>query len=229
MRIDCHTHTEHHSACSLLAPEDLCALAVQRGLDAVVITEHHYQWPEFELAPLAERFPGLRLYAGMEVSVREGYDVVVIGTQLENLGQRHIPVQELADAVADRRDDVFLFVAHPFRFSKHFGKRLKRVLDVMDGIEMNSVNIMRGHYTIVDGRYSSDDDALYEQALEDRSLVRLYNTDAHSHDAVGAIMSRFAGDPPQDEAALARTLKSQQPDEIQNPQLLETCLSRFPF
>jgi hypothetical protein len=165
----------------------------------------------------------------MEVSVREGYDVVVIGTQLNALGQRHMPIENLVDAVADRRDEVFLFVAHPFRFSKRFDRRLTRVLDAVDGIEMNSVNIMRGHYVIRDGRYSSDDDALYERALQGRDLVRLYNSDAHSQDAVGAIMSRIEGHAPENEAALASMLKTQQPDEVQNSQLLETCLSRFLF
>ncbi|MFW5734297.1 MAG: PHP domain-containing protein [Oceanidesulfovibrio sp.] len=229
MLIDCHTHTARHSACSMLEPERLCELALQRGLDALVITEHHHQWSDTELDPLARRFPELRLFSGMEVTVREGYDVVVVGERLEGLGQRLTPVRNLVNAVADRRDDVFLFVAHPFRFSKYFGGKLKRVLDVVDGIEMSSVNIMRGEHVIVNGRYSPNDDDLYARALKGRGLTPVYNTDAHSPDAVGTIMSRYEGEPPEDVAALARMLKSQHPEEVQNARLLGTCLSGWRF
>ena len=40
MRIDCHIHTTY-SPDSLLQPTDLLALANQRGLDCLAITDHN--------------------------------------------------------------------------------------------------------------------------------------------------------------------------------------------
>jgi len=42
------------------------------GLDGVVITDHDYQWEAGELADLAARADGLKVFTGAEVSTREG-------------------------------------------------------------------------------------------------------------------------------------------------------------
>lgn len=229
MRIDCHTHTRRYSGCSSLEPEELCNLALRQGLDAIVITEHHVQWAPDEIADLTGRFPSLRIYAGMEVTLREGYDVVVIGTELRDVGRRLISIAELTTALEDRRDEIFLFIAHPFRFSKRYGSRIQHVLDAVDGIEMNSVNILRGQHRRIGRRFAPDDEALYLQATRGRNLTRLYNTDAHNMDAVGTIMNEFEGPPPEDETALAKLLASNQPCEVQDPELLELCLDGYSY
>lgn len=229
MRIDCHTHTGRYSSCSSLEPEELCQLALHQNLDAIVITEHHVQWQPSEISDLAGQFPQLRIYAGMEVTLREGYDVVVIGKELRDVGKRLISIAELTTALEDRRDEVFLFIAHPFRFSKRYGSRIQHVLDAVDGIEMNSVNILRAQHRRIGRRYTPDDDALYLQANKGRDLTRLYNTDAHTPNAVGTIMNEFEAPPPEDETALARLLASHQPCEMQDPELLKLCLDGYSY
>ena len=81
LKIDLHTHTNIYSGCSILAPERLCELALERGLNGLAITEHHYQWQQSELAALQARFPALKLYAGVEISCLDGRDYVVLGLQ----------------------------------------------------------------------------------------------------------------------------------------------------
>ncbi len=61
MLIDCHVHSCQRSACSQASVERLCALALERGLDALVLTEHHVQWSRTRLGGLGARHPGIRL------------------------------------------------------------------------------------------------------------------------------------------------------------------------
>jgi histidinol phosphatase-like PHP family hydrolase len=84
MLIDCHLHTTRYSPCSHLRPYDACALASQRGLDALVITEHQIQWNKKEIKELQQDFPELKLYSGVEVTLREGLDLVITKRQLHN-------------------------------------------------------------------------------------------------------------------------------------------------
>lgn len=77
MLIDLHCHTSGLSPCSSLEPERLVALARERGLDALCLTEHDRLWDEAEIRALScrLRFPLLR---GMEVTTELGH-VLVFG------------------------------------------------------------------------------------------------------------------------------------------------------
>ena len=46
------------------------------GLDGVVITDHDHQWDPEEVAELAARAQGLKVFSGAEVSAREGHFLV---------------------------------------------------------------------------------------------------------------------------------------------------------
>ena len=52
MLIEMHAHTSKHSPCSLLDPVTLVKKVLKKGLQGLVITEHHYLWPEGELNEL---------------------------------------------------------------------------------------------------------------------------------------------------------------------------------
>src|SRR3954447_25820766 len=75
-KFDHHLHTSRHSPDSVISPLVLLERAHAVGLDGVVITEHDYQWEPDELADLAARAGGLKVFSGAEVSTREGHFLV---------------------------------------------------------------------------------------------------------------------------------------------------------
>ena len=90
-KIDHHVHTSRHSPDSVIDPEVLVERARLAGLDAVVITEHDYQWEADELADLNARADGLVVLSGVEVSAREGHFLVYGLPDLEGVRPRDRP------------------------------------------------------------------------------------------------------------------------------------------
>lgn len=214
MLIDCHLHTRDYSPCSVMEAEELAARAQATGLDAIVITDHHSWWPLARLDALRDLFPGLAIYNGAELTLEEGYDVVVIGPPLAI--KPYPSLKKLRKALASRRDEYFLFVAHAFRWNPAVTAELLRVLPEMDGMEINSVNILRGNARRDNGRYLPINAELYELTREEHQLTPLYNTDGHRLEAVGSIANALSlPRPPEDERALARALREQLPRERQ--------------
>ncbi len=221
---DLHLHTKRHSGCSNLSPRRACELALERGLHGLVVTEHRFRWPDAELAPLRKAFPGLRLLSGMEVTLVEGHDVVLLGEALPERAPRLMHTRDLEDMLAPARERVFAFVAHPFRYTDTRGKRLERILELVDGIEMCSVNILRAGFHGSDV-YVSDVSDLYEQARKDFGLVPVWATDAHSEAAVGALATQVPG-PVESMADLVAALRRGMTQEYQNQELLRRILFR---
>jgi hypothetical protein len=222
--IDCHVHTARYSACSILDPGHACLRARERGLSGLVFTEHHVQWPQGELDLLRAAFPDLLLFTGIEVSVEEGFDIVVIASkQLEfpPFPQR-IPFDALVDQVGRANDDSFLYIAHPFRWTDRLSPAMQSILARIHGIEMNSINILHGRAWKAGVRYIPRNAHLYMEALERFGLVPLYNSDSHSDRTVGAIANRLETERlPRSASDLASLLKRRHPSEHQNEPLLD--------
>jgi hypothetical protein len=125
--------------------------------------------------------------------------------------------------LAPVREQVFAFVAHPFRYTHVRDKRLERILAIVDGIEMSSVNILRAGFS-AEGGYVSDVARLYEQARHDFHLVPVWATDAHSEEAVGVLATQIPG-PVESMADLVAALKRGDTQEYQNRKLLRRILS----
>lgn len=223
MRIDCHFHTSRFSGCSLVTPERTCELALQRGLDALLITEHNRYWEEEALAALQARYPAIKLYAGIELALAEGYHVVAIGPRLARGPAPIFSLGELMALARKAREDLFFFVAHAFRYDPFPLPPLARVLAFCDGLEMSSINILRGHVHLARSEASllPDNSFLYQKHLDHYGLTPVYNTDGHDEAAVGCIANELeVASPPVDEAALARLFKAVTPAQYQNLPLL---------
>src|SRR3954470_24590280 len=116
-KFDHHLHTCRHSPDSAIDPRVLIARAREVGLDGVVITEHDYQWEAGELADLAARAGGLRVFSGAEVSVRGGHFLVYGLPYLDEAP----PGVQLADLLRlVRRHGAAIVAAHPFRWDQPF-------------------------------------------------------------------------------------------------------------
>ncbi len=221
MRIDCHFHTSRLSSCSLISPQRACELALARGLDALLLTEHNQYWDEGELATLQATYPGIKLYSGIEIALAEGYHIVAIGPRL---ARSHVPIisfGELKTWTREHREDLFLFVAHAFRYDPLPLPTLHRILQFCDGLEMSSINILRGHLIRNDPSLPPDNHCMYLQHLRSYNLIPVFNTDGHDEAAVGCIANELnVATLPGDEAALARLFKSNSPRHYLDPSLL---------
>ncbi|WP_045221929.1 PHP domain-containing protein [Desulfonatronum thioautotrophicum] len=217
MRIDCHFHTTLYSCCSFVSPEIACEIAIARGLDALIFTEHGVYWEKERLATLQARYPKVRLYSGIEIALSEGYHVVAFGARFLDHPVHHLSLPQLNRLVAPRRDDIFLFVAHAFRYQSFFTQELQGILKHCDGMEMRSINILRGQALIFGPKILSENHTLYESTIQAHGLVPLFNSDGHDEESIGLISNELQGvDPPANEVVLAHLFKEQTPIEFQD-------------
>lgn len=114
MILELHAHTSRHSACSNADAVKLVRQIAARGLDGVVITDHHYLWPQEELDQLRVE-AGLPahflLFSGQEVDTDHGH-IVVIGASQPISGP-----SKLAQLRAELPAAAFIW-AHPLRKGK---------------------------------------------------------------------------------------------------------------
>jgi len=221
MRIDCHFHTSRYSCCSHVSPHRACEIAAARGLNALLFTEHGRYWQQQQLKELQSSFPELKLYSGIEIALTEGYHVVAFGNRLADQLVYSISISQLRELVAVARDDIFLFIAHAFRYQLTAHPDLEQLIEICDGMEMNSINILRGRAMHYQSRIVPANHAVYEQYLRTHNFIPLYNTDGHDEEIVGLISNDLGiSTPPEDEVALAHLFKLQLPVEYQNKDLL---------
>ncbi len=114
MLIDMHCHTYPKSRCSRILPGTLLRRALKSGLDGIVLTEHHYLWPQKDLENLREKacIPDwFVLMAAQEVETELGH-VLVYGA--DRTIAKKISLEHLRGAFPD----ACLIWAHPWRDGK---------------------------------------------------------------------------------------------------------------
>jgi hypothetical protein len=201
VNLDLHTHTDLYSGCSILSPEALCQTALEQGLNALAITEHHYQWSAREIGRLQDKFPAIKLYAGVEISCTDGFDYVVLGLEAGPYRPNPLRYEQLR-ALVDAHPESFIFVAHPFRHNDEERALSERALD---GIEMGSYNLL-DRVQPAGGPIEVVRTGL-RQAWRDRmGWIGLCNSDGHSRRMVGTFYNQIEtadGVPPDEEALIA--------------------------
>ncbi len=137
---DLHMHTRRHSRCSMIDEHKLVDQAVRRGLDGIVITEHHYQWGEEELTEIyrPEAHPGFRVFAGFEYTSNMG-DILVYGLEPHHV-VHFVPGGPPEDAVKRAHDLGGVCIgAHPTRAGMGFDERIFTL--GLDALEVRSCNM----------------------------------------------------------------------------------------
>jgi predicted metal-dependent phosphoesterase TrpH len=141
LRIDLHVHTQLHSPCSRIDPEQLVHQAVRAGLHGLVVTEHQYQWSEQDLAVLMNRSGelGFVLLTGIEYWSGQG-DLLFYGlSQDQAMGlQKGLPPEEAVRLVHEMGGTCI--AAHPTRAGMGFDERIATLS--LDAIEVRSVNLL---------------------------------------------------------------------------------------
>jgi predicted metal-dependent phosphoesterase TrpH len=176
MKIDHHIHTSRYSPDSSIDPARLVKRACDIGLDAVVITEHDYQWQPDELAQLAARAPTLRVFSGAEISAREGHFLVYGLPSLEDVPPG-ILLKDLISVV--RSHQAAIVAAHPFRWDQPFDEIVAEHGPVFDALELVSNNVY------------PDTRAKTQGLLNRYPMGATGSSDAHEIDVVGCYFSKF--------------------------------------
>jgi len=188
----------------------------------VVITEHQRQWPSGELEALRQRFPGLALYNGFEATLDNDIDIVVITESKEIEIPFGVSPENFLASSWFYEEACFLFFAHLFRWSQHFPDCLKELAPYVHGLEMNSINILRGQFQRENARYRPVTEDLYRKTRDRFGLKELFNSDAHDTAAVGSLANEITcSRPPASETELASLLKQTTAREYQDPALLQ--------
>ncbi|HEY5975633.1 MAG TPA: phosphotransferase [Geobacteraceae bacterium] len=142
MLIEMHCHTAEHSPCSGVAAVELVRQVFAKGLQGIVLTDHHHLWSAEELRTLRHRAgvpDHFLIMTGQELSSADFGDVLVYGAEEAfPRGTSLAQVRENCPAAA-------LVWAHPYR-----GSRLptddRLCSPLLDGVEIfNTNHTVRGN------------------------------------------------------------------------------------
>ncbi len=145
MLIDMHLHTSEYSACASSPVKDQIRTALQHGLNAVFITDHMKLFPEDRLVKLRKKFPEIKIFQGIEVTVqgRGWEDFVVLGIHDPYIDGDKWTYRDLYKYV--RMNKGYLIHAHPYRFTD---KICCNTVDYPpDAVEVMSSNLNRSDYS----------------------------------------------------------------------------------
>jgi predicted metal-dependent phosphoesterase TrpH len=190
MKIDLHVHTAERSPCGRAGEEAQIQAAIGAGLDALVFTDHRVLAPPERLKQLNDKYEGIWIIGGIEVTVDQE-DVIVLGLHDPKLEKAGWSYPDLRQYVADRGG--FIAVAHPFRYHEEL------LLDVEsvppDGIECWSCSTpVEAEETI-------------REISHELGIPVLSNSDAHRTELLGRWYNILLRDPA-DETELVEMLKA---------------------
>ncbi|HIJ64781.1 MAG TPA: PHP domain-containing protein [Candidatus Hydrogenedentes bacterium] len=176
--IDLHLHTNRYSPCSSIEPEQMVRQAANIGLDAAVITEHHHQWSEEELAALVEEAgePNFLLMTGFEYCSAQG-DFLIYGlTEGAAFGfEPGLAPESVVEQVHWLGGACI--AAHPTRAGMSFDERIASMR--LDGIEVQSINLKEHEQRLAMGLASN------------LNIPASAGSDAHQLQHVGAYATVF--------------------------------------
>ena len=176
MIVEMHSHTSEHSSCSHVTAVDPVRRACELGIETIVLTDHHYQWGQDELADLHKQ-AGLpdtfHILAGQEVEAGGLGHALIYGAK-GTIATRGMPLSQ----VRQENPDAAIIWAHPYRDKRTPSPN--RLLDPqLDGIEIFSSN-----YTVVEA-------ARALQAWHKYKFTAIAGTDTHGLSYVGSYPTLF--------------------------------------
>lgn len=162
MRIDMHTHCQPASRCAGYLPEEIPAMLKEKGIDAIVLTNHYYDFHCNDLSPdlheQAEIFIdiyrrckesgakiGLKVFFGVEIKlIREPFqpEFLLYGFSEEDFRESfplyNLSRKELFHYCCEK--DVLMVQAHPYSNQKEFSNYDLRYIH---GIEVYNPHPLR--------------------------------------------------------------------------------------
>ena len=161
------------------------------GLDALVFADHATHIPPARAAELSAKFAPFRVFRGIEVSVAEGEDIVVLGAYEPRLEAPGLSYAEVFSIV--RGCGGFLILAHPFRY--HESVEVDLAERPVDAIELHSICI------------SGRDEGRIRELIRQVGCRTVHDSDAHRAEHVGIFHNLLHGTPA-NEAELIALLRA---------------------
>jgi predicted metal-dependent phosphoesterase TrpH len=188
LKIDLHVHSQERSPCGRASEDDIVRTAGERGLDALVFTDHDCLTPLENLEALNRKYAPFRVFGGIEISLTE--HILVFGVRDPALESRDWNYPDLWHFVRQRGG--FIGLAHPFRFQSYISVDIEHYPP--DGIEIASINTSPSRKDEI-------------QSLAKRLHMRLLrNSDSHSTRTLGEYFNTIDR-LPENEQALVEVLK----------------------
>lgn len=139
-----HCHSSEHSTCSHVSIEEIIVTAVERDLFGIIITDHHYQWPQAELDDIKKRvgandlvvLSAYELTTADPISGKHAGDILIFGSPDDAVMPIWTPWDEACRRV--RELNALSISAHPFREGMGAGDLIFR-MDI-DGMEIFNIN-----------------------------------------------------------------------------------------
>jgi predicted metal-dependent phosphoesterase TrpH len=180
-RLDLHVHTKGSDGWG--SPDEIAAMAVERGLDGLVIADHHVTFSkEGDEVAEACRDAGLLVFRGCEYSAEDGH-CLVLGLPIEPFHFKfYKPMQEVINEV--RAAGGVVVPAHPFH-----GYRAKLGAGLLRLTGLAAVEARNGQCEV---RSPWENEEAY-RAAEGMVLQTTGGSDAHSPSYVGVCFTEFAG------------------------------------
>ena len=191
MKIDLHVHTIERSPCAVSSEAEQILTAIARDLDAIAITDHARLVPSEHIEALNREYAPFRIFGGIEITVKENEDLLVLGLHDPMLESRKWTYPELHTFVRDRGG--WIAVAHPFRYRPTINLDLERYPP--DALESCSTNIELLNQPRI------------REVAKQLGIPVVCNSDAHATRSLGVGYNRLK-ETPADEADLVRLLRT---------------------
>jgi predicted metal-dependent phosphoesterase TrpH len=176
MLIETHCHTKERSPCSEITAFDLIRRAMAKGLQGVVLTDHHYLWSDADLNELRRELKcpaEFVLLSGQEVTTRDFDDVLVYGAS------EAFPFGTPLTEIRRQAPEAAIVWAHPFRGIKRPG------IDLLFSALLDAVEIFNRNHRMVQNRYAF-------RLWQEWGFVATAGTDVHD-ELIGIFPSWFNG------------------------------------
>ncbi|MBN1878292.1 MAG: PHP domain-containing protein [Anaerolineae bacterium] len=191
MKIDLHVHTLERSPCAVASEEEQIITAIERGLDAIVITDHGQLVPQAQLDALNSEYTPFRIFGGVEITLQEKEDILVLGIHDPAITVGPWTYPDLHAFVREREG--WMALAHPYRYRPTIAIDLERYpLDAIEGCSVNVPLLERPR--------------IYELAAH-LSIPVVCNSDAHATRYLG-VAYNILQEIPGNERALLNLLRS---------------------
>jgi predicted metal-dependent phosphoesterase TrpH len=179
MKIDLHCHTRYSND-NFLEPRDLISSARSRGLDGVVVTEHH-SFDASRPVEMVARNEGFLVLRGVEVSTDRGH-LLLYGVSDDSWNawgrNNYLRAADVIQAAA--RSGALVVAAHPYA--------TRDLYALGDGIyDLAGLEAVE----VANGRNGPQEDELADTAAERLGLPRVGGSDCHSRREVGRCHTVF--------------------------------------
>jgi predicted metal-dependent phosphoesterase TrpH len=138
MKCDLHIHTSY-SYDSPSPPQEMIRAALRKGIDCIAICDHGQTKGAIEAINLAVDLPIL-IVPGIEIKSKEGD---ILGLNIKKIIPNGLSAKETIKII--KEEGGVAVIPHPFGFNCAFRGELRRLIDIIDGVEVLNASIFNSN------------------------------------------------------------------------------------